>query len=491
MADNSAIEGSIRSYLAERGGSVEDAAGRGLTDEMARALGVDKPATLSALLQQMEQDGVITRDMRGLRTYRIALVAGAQPAAAPPPSPSDMADAAPSPGEGTRAMSLREALSRQGSAVTETAVAETAVTETAVTETAVAETAVAGSAPATTRISKRAPAAPPPPPPEVPAAMPAATTAAPAAAAAAAAAPAAAAAAAAVESSPATAVSLRQALARNAAGGGSPPPGDTVTAPAGPAFRPGSRFASPRPGIAPPSPFDAAPVAPPPFAPANIAPEAKADKADKPKKVKADKFKIEVPGLLKADKPPKIKPEKADRGDESHAFRLTPEVRTPPSKSIVLAVMISAVGLIIVAAITIVVARGSSNHSTISNTVTPSNDACNVVTRAIATAALGKDAGPPSFALGTCIYQNTTQELLVVVYHQQAQVVYNQTHTAGAQSVPGLGQSAYYVGGSLWVLQGTSIMQITETPVGGNPPAAPSPIVLAVANAAVGRLSTF
>ena len=475
MADNSAIEGSIRSYLAERGGSVEDAAGRGLTDEMARALGVDKPATLSALLQQMEQDGVITRDMRGLRTYRIALVAGAQPAAAPPPSPSDMADAAPSPGEGTRAMSLREALSRQGSAVTETAVAETAVTETA----------VAGSAPATTRISKRAPAAPPPPPPEVPAAMPAATTAAPAAAAVVAAAVAAA------ESSPATAVSLRQALARNAAGGGSPPPGDTVTAPAGPAFRPGSRFASPRPGIAPPSPFDAAPVAPPPFAPANIAPEAKADKADKPKKVKADKFKIEVPGLLKADKPPKIKPEKADRGDESHAFRLTPEVRTPPSKSIVLAVMISAVGLIIVAAITIVVARGSSNHSTISNTVTPSNDACNVVTRAIATAALGKDAGPPSFALGTCIYQNTTQELLVVVYHQQAQVVYNQTHTAGAQSVPGLGQSAYYVGGSLWVLQGTSIMQITETPVGGNPPAAPSPIVLAVANAAVGRLSTF
>lgn len=470
MADNSAIEGSIRSYLAERGGSVEDAAGRGLTDEMARALGVDKPATLSALLQQMEQDGVITRDMRGLRTYRIALVAGAQPAAAPPPSPSDMADAAPSPGEGTRAMSLREALSRQGSAVT---------------ETAVAETAVAGSAPATTRISKRAPAAPPPPPPEVPAAMPAATTAAPAAAAVVAAAVAAA------ESSPATAVSLRQALARNAAGGGSPPPGDTVTAPAGPAFRPGSRFASPRPGIAPPSPFDAAPVAPPPFAPANIAPEAKADKADKPKKVKADKFKIEVPGLLKADKPPKIKPEKADRGDESHAFRLTPEVRTPPSKSIVLAVMISAVGLIIVAAITIVVARGSSNHSTISNTVTPSNDACNVVTRAIATAALGKDAGPPSFALGTCIYQNTTQELLVVVYHQQAQVVYNQTHTAGAQSVPGLGQSAYYVGGSLWVLQGTSIMQITETPVGGNPPAAPSPIVLAVANAAVGRLSTF
>ncbi len=74
--DNLVIEETVRTYLASHGGSVEDPSGRGLTDDMARAIGVARPFTLNAVLRQMEGNGVITRDVRGLLTYRIALVAG-------------------------------------------------------------------------------------------------------------------------------------------------------------------------------------------------------------------------------------------------------------------------------------------------------------------------------------------------------------------------------------------------------------------------------
>lgn len=110
MADNnSANEGSIRAYLTEHGGSVSDAGGRGLTDEMARAIGIDKPAALSAILGQMERDGSITREMRGLRTYRIALANGDS---APPPPPSTAeVEVAAAPAGGRRFVSLRESAS--------------------------------------------------------------------------------------------------------------------------------------------------------------------------------------------------------------------------------------------------------------------------------------------------------------------------------------------------------------------------------------------
>jgi hypothetical protein len=75
IADNP-LHASIGSYLASRGGSVEDATGGGLTEEMAREIGVDGHAALRLALRQMEDEGVITRDMRGLRVYRITLTAG-------------------------------------------------------------------------------------------------------------------------------------------------------------------------------------------------------------------------------------------------------------------------------------------------------------------------------------------------------------------------------------------------------------------------------
>lgn len=113
---DSAHEGSIRTYLAQHGGSVEDAGGRGLTDEMARAIGVEKPAALSAILGQMEDDGVITREMRGLRTYRIALVHEDAPVAAAVAA-EPAAVEAPADSSPRRALSLREAISQRTSAV--------------------------------------------------------------------------------------------------------------------------------------------------------------------------------------------------------------------------------------------------------------------------------------------------------------------------------------------------------------------------------------
>jgi hypothetical protein len=73
VASDSARDRVLR-YLADHGGAVADPAGRGLTDAMAQTLG-ERPGALSAVLGEMESDGLIEREMRGLRTYRISLAA--------------------------------------------------------------------------------------------------------------------------------------------------------------------------------------------------------------------------------------------------------------------------------------------------------------------------------------------------------------------------------------------------------------------------------
>jgi PadR family transcriptional regulator PadR len=63
----------LLAYLAEQGGSVESREGRGLTKEMAIALGYVELSALNAMLGRLERQGLITREVRGRRTYRIAL----------------------------------------------------------------------------------------------------------------------------------------------------------------------------------------------------------------------------------------------------------------------------------------------------------------------------------------------------------------------------------------------------------------------------------
>jgi predicted transcriptional regulator len=68
----------IVEYLNRRGGAIESADGRGLTQALATAVGGVTISSINATLSRLETDGVISRDVRGKRTYRIA-VAGPAP----------------------------------------------------------------------------------------------------------------------------------------------------------------------------------------------------------------------------------------------------------------------------------------------------------------------------------------------------------------------------------------------------------------------------
>src|SRR4051812_21318142 len=73
---------SVLAYLRRQGGDLLSADGRGITHRMAVALGY-KLGSLGRLLSEMEQDGLIEREVRGKRTYRIRLREdGAAPSAA-------------------------------------------------------------------------------------------------------------------------------------------------------------------------------------------------------------------------------------------------------------------------------------------------------------------------------------------------------------------------------------------------------------------------
>ncbi|HSH62100.1 MAG TPA: helix-turn-helix transcriptional regulator [Acidimicrobiales bacterium] len=63
----------VLDFLASRGGSVESEDGRGITREMAKAVGYEDLSTLNAMLTRLEREGAIVREVRGRRTYRIAL----------------------------------------------------------------------------------------------------------------------------------------------------------------------------------------------------------------------------------------------------------------------------------------------------------------------------------------------------------------------------------------------------------------------------------
>lgn len=63
----------IVAYLSAHGGSVGSAAGRGVTRDMAEQLGCRLDA-LNRVLNRLEKEGVITREVQGRRTYGIALM---------------------------------------------------------------------------------------------------------------------------------------------------------------------------------------------------------------------------------------------------------------------------------------------------------------------------------------------------------------------------------------------------------------------------------
>jgi PadR family transcriptional regulator PadR len=64
----------ILDYLASQGGAIESPTGRGLTKQMAQAVGYTELSALNAMLARLEAEGFISRDVSGRRTYRITLM---------------------------------------------------------------------------------------------------------------------------------------------------------------------------------------------------------------------------------------------------------------------------------------------------------------------------------------------------------------------------------------------------------------------------------
>jgi hypothetical protein len=189
-------------------------------------------------------------------------------------------------------------------------------------------------------------------------------------------------------------------------------------------------------------------------------------------------------------KPAKVTEEEA--GDRQRRSRLTvvPTVRREPSRTLILGIVAAFLGIVVIAGGYYAVAHNSS--SPVANQPQPAADACNIVTPAMASTLFGDDAGRPAFVLGECVYQDTSaiHELLVEDYHDHEPQVYASTHTAAAQDIPNLGTAAYFVGGSLWVVDGTNIMELTlaDPTSTGAPPSTPSAALLNLARQALPAL---
>src|SRR5581483_2141380 len=63
----------IVDHLSSRGGSISSPDGRGLTASLAKAAGYTDLGVLNAMLSRLEKEGVISRDVRGRRTFGISL----------------------------------------------------------------------------------------------------------------------------------------------------------------------------------------------------------------------------------------------------------------------------------------------------------------------------------------------------------------------------------------------------------------------------------
>ena len=63
----------IIKFLAARGGELRNESGRGLTAEIAKRTGYDNLSALNAMLSRLEEEGIISREVRGRRTFAITL----------------------------------------------------------------------------------------------------------------------------------------------------------------------------------------------------------------------------------------------------------------------------------------------------------------------------------------------------------------------------------------------------------------------------------
>ena len=392
----------IVAYLAGLGGSVEDPNGVGLTSEMAKSVGYDRPAGLSAILGEMESEGTIKRDVRGLRTYRISL---SDPAPAPPPpATADAAGAAP-PG------AVRRGFARlKGGPTTEPGQWKEEGLPAAVGDAAVPPAAAAAPALPTAPSTPDATPSPEPEPEARPASeawrdlVPGRANGSP--------------------------TRRLPTVAAASSAAPPPPPPSAPDVPAAEAWR--NLDTSQQNG--PPT----GRLAPPPYSPPTFEARSTEERA--------------------TPEPRERKPKKA----RMQWWKETPNVSGPPSKSIEWTVIgVGALLAIVAVAIAVVVGLSAPKSGPKAR---GSGDACPLVTAAEASVVLGGPASPPANILGSCLFESGTKKLVVAVTKDRAKAQYDETRGATAQNVPGIGDSAFYKDGRLGVLKGQNLIVITVQP---------------------------
>src|SRR3954471_18548929 len=119
----------IVDYIAAEGGRITSPDGRGLTSKLAESAGYRDLGVLNAMLSRLETEGVITRDIRGRRTFAITLNKGAGSGAAAAPSKK----ASPA----KKATAAKRTTGAKKTAVKKTAAKKTAVKKASAKKTAV------------------------------------------------------------------------------------------------------------------------------------------------------------------------------------------------------------------------------------------------------------------------------------------------------------------------------------------------------------------
>ena len=439
MADSDSLtQEKIVAFLATRAGSIEDPTGRGLTTEVAEAIGHQKPAAINVLLGQMEEDGVITRDVRGLRTYRIALTDD-RPAEVP---------ATPLRVRPTRAAvtnrSLRDSITDPSPPPASNGTGSTVDWRSLADEPPMgnyAEPRTNG-----TRNGALDPDADLPPAVNHSDAWRHLDSAGPAVA---------------RTRGPArhtepAAVDAPAAAGRTDSWRDTDPAdswrniGSAV--PAGAATGSSGRMAG---GDSITDRFSALASAPPVAEQRDDRPSARVSSPERSTPARRHWWDIQIPHL-----------------------------RTAPSNTILAIVGVTMAILVITTVIAVFTSSGGG-PTTVADNANSTIDSCTLVTGPEVSVAFKSDAKDPHQVLGACVFDNGSHQLIVDAADNRAQTRFDAAKGDSALDIPGLGDSAYYSNGRLGVLKGSRMVLITLVPFS---PTAPNPALITLAKSVVGRL---
>jgi hypothetical protein len=442
MADSDSLtQEKIVAFLATRAGSIEDPTGRGLTAELAEAIGHQRPAALNVLLGQMEDDGVIIRDVRGLRTYRIALTDDR-----PAEVPATLLRVRPTR-VGATNRSLRDSITDPSTPPGSNGTGSTVDWRSLADEPPARDHA----APRTngTRNRRLDP-------------------------------------------------DLPQTVDRSDAWRHLDSAGPAVARTRGPARNTEPAAAEPAAADAPAAGgrTDSWRDIDPADSWRNIgsAVPAGAATGDSRRIAGSDSITDRFSALASA-------PPAAEESDDRSSARVSspqrstptrrhwwdiqiPHLRTAPSNTILAIVGVTMAILVITTVIAVFTSSGGG-PTTVADNANSTIDSCTLVTSPEVSVAFKSAAQDPHQVLGACVFDNGSHQLIVDAADNRAKTRFDAAKGDSALDVPGLGDSAYYTNGRLGVLKGSRMVLITLVPFS---PTAPNPALITLAKSVVARL---